>query len=120
LGRQALESPQLISQQGVERSGARVTEDEKIAALEKRIVELEAYVEEANKNFVKFQEWVYGVDGQYQEMMGTMLRKYDTVRRFAETAGPMLLECFDLLFPERAGTKARDLNLIVRGSEEIN
>lgn len=94
--------------------------DAKIAALEKRVAELEVYVEEANKGFVKFQDWVYGVDGQYQEMMGAMLRKYDTLRRFAETAGPMLLECFDLLFPERAGTMAKDINLLMRGSDKIN
>jgi hypothetical protein len=94
--------------------------NEKLAAMELRIAQLEATVLEAHKKTDALHEFVLKIDTSYYGMMKNAIHKYGVVKEFCETAGPIIIECDRLLFPEKSIERSKRLNFVLQGNDKVN
>ena len=93
---------------------------EQIRALEVRIAELEKIVTLAHEKIDKLQAEVNKIDNAYYGMMKNAIQKYGVVKEFCETAGPIIVECDKVLFPEKSIERSKRLTFILQGNDKVN
>jgi hypothetical protein len=60
------------------------------------------------------------IDKNYYGMFKNALHKYGVLKEFCETAGPIIIECDRILFPEKSIERSKRLAFVFEGNDELN
>jgi hypothetical protein len=93
--------------------------NERVKALEARVAELEDLVTAAHGKADELAGYIKRMDDSYYGMMKDSLKKCGILKEFCERAGPLLLECHKLLYPERSIEVAKRLTFVMEGRDDI-
>lgn len=91
--------------------------NERVKALEARVAELENLVTAAHGKADYLASFITRIEDSYQGMMKDNLEKRGILKEFCENAGPLILECHKLLFPERSIEVAKRLTFVMEAKD---
>ena len=91
---------------------------ERLKAIEARLDMLETIVTSAHNKIDELYRFAMKMDDSFYGMIKNMFRKYGVVKSFCEHAGPLVLECHKLLFPERSIEATKRLTFVFEGNDD--